>query len=115
MNLSLSNPFHEGVSPCTMGLPFEATLEAIKPFLKPGAVLTDVGSVKGNFVAAVERVFGEVPATVVPGHPIAGSEKSGVTAATEGLFDQHKVRFVCSIERQFFADGHFASCKDTSK
>lgn len=70
---------------------FESTLRAVKPFLAPGAVLTDVGSVKGNFIEAVKTVFGEVPATVVPGHPIAGSEKSGVTAATEGLFDKHKV------------------------
>lgn len=70
---------------------FESTLQAIKPHLKAGAIITDVGSVKGNFVEAVEAVFGEVPNTVVPGHPIAGSEKSGVTAAFSTLFDQHKV------------------------
>lgn len=70
---------------------FEASLEEIKPFLKPGAVLTDVGSVKGHFIDAVRTVFGEVPDFVVPGHPIAGSEKSGVTAAKEDLFKKHKV------------------------
>ena len=70
---------------------FEAVLEAAKPHLKEGAVVTDVGSVKGNFVDAVSAVFGDVPAFVVPGHPIAGSEKSGVTAAVPDLYRNHKV------------------------
>ncbi|MDX1452002.1 MAG: bifunctional prephenate dehydrogenase/3-phosphoshikimate 1-carboxyvinyltransferase [Oleiphilaceae bacterium] len=70
---------------------FEEVLQQVKPHLKPGAVLTDVGSVKGTFVEAVESVFGEVLPAVVPGHPIAGSEKSGVTAANESLFVNHKV------------------------
>ncbi len=70
---------------------FEEVLLAVKPHLKPGAVVTDVGSVKGSFVQAVERVFGEVPPFIVPGHPIAGSEKSGVTAANEALFVKHKI------------------------
>ena len=70
---------------------FEDVLQQVKPFLRESAVLTDVGSVKGTFIKAVEAVFGDVPPTVVPGHPIAGSEKSGVTAANEALFTQHKV------------------------
>jgi len=70
---------------------FESVLQEVKPFIKPGAVLTDVGSVKGNFVSAVESVFGDVPEFVVPGHPIAGSEKSGVTAANSSLYQNHKV------------------------
>ncbi|WP_280282484.1 bifunctional prephenate dehydrogenase/3-phosphoshikimate 1-carboxyvinyltransferase [Pseudomonas sp. BN415] len=55
------------------------------------AVLTDVGSAKGNVVRAVCRVFDGMPARFVPGHPIAGSEKSGVEAANAGLFRRHKV------------------------
>jgi 3-phosphoshikimate 1-carboxyvinyltransferase len=55
------------------------------------AVITDVGSAKGNVVRAATRVFGQMPSRFVPGHPIAGSEKSGVEAANEGLFKQHKV------------------------
>lgn len=70
---------------------FESVLLAIKPFLKAGAVITDVGSVKGCFVAAVEHVFGCIPAFVVPGHPIAGSERNGVMAADHNLFKNHKV------------------------
>jgi len=70
---------------------FEQTLKEVKPYLKDGAVLTDVGSVKGCFLEAIKRVYGNVPEFVVPGHPIAGSEKSGVMAANERLFERHKV------------------------
>nr|WP_178119290.1 bifunctional prephenate dehydrogenase/3-phosphoshikimate 1-carboxyvinyltransferase [Pseudomonas lalkuanensis] len=55
------------------------------------AVLTDVGSAKGNVVRAARRVFDGMPARFVPGHPIAGSEKSGVEAANASLFRRHKV------------------------
>lgn len=70
---------------------FESTLAEIKPYLKPGAVLTDVGSVKGCFLSAVEKIFASVPDFVVPGHPIAGSERSGVLAADANLYRHHKV------------------------
>jgi len=70
---------------------FESVLYEIKPFLKAGAVITDVGSVKGCFLEAVNCVFGCVPDFVVPGHPIAGSEKSGVIAADASLYKCHKV------------------------
>ncbi|MEH6470760.1 MAG: bifunctional prephenate dehydrogenase/3-phosphoshikimate 1-carboxyvinyltransferase [Halopseudomonas sp.] len=69
----------------------ERVMATISPWLKPGTVLTDVGSAKGNVVAAAKQVFGEVPAMFVPGHPIAGSEKSGVTASKSNLFADHKV------------------------
>ena len=55
------------------------------------AVLTDVGSAKGNVVRCARDVFGSMPARFVPGHPIAGSEQSGVTAAQGSLFRRHKV------------------------
>lgn len=55
------------------------------------AVLTDVGSAKGNVVRAASLAFGGMPARFVPGHPIAGSEQSGVEAANAELFRQHKV------------------------
>ena len=70
---------------------FESILFKVKPFLKKGAVITDVGSVKGCFLEAVRNVFNELPSFVVPGHPIAGSEKNGVLAANENLFKNHKV------------------------
>jgi len=68
-----------------------AVLEEIKKSLSPCAVITDVGSTKNAFVEAVEQAFGHWPPRVIPGHPIAGSERSGVTAAKAHLFRDHKV------------------------
>lgn len=69
----------------------EAVLRAIQPALKAGAIITDGGSTKGNVVAAARRVFAVLPAGFVPGHPIAGSEQSGVLAGKADLFLRHKV------------------------
>nr|WP_320136914.1 bifunctional prephenate dehydrogenase/3-phosphoshikimate 1-carboxyvinyltransferase [uncultured Amphritea sp.] len=69
----------------------ESVLAELKPVLRPETILTDVGSVKGNVVKAAERLFGELPARFIPGHPIAGSEKSGIAAADATLFEHHKV------------------------
>ncbi len=69
----------------------ERVMATISPWLKPHTVMTDVGSAKGSVVAAARQVFGEVPAMFVPGHPIAGSEKSGVGASKSDLFVRHKV------------------------
>jgi len=64
---------------------FEPIVREIAPHLKKGAILTDVGSVKGGLVRTIE---GLLPPGVhyVPGHPIAGREKHGVGAASEDLF-----------------------------
>lgn len=63
----------------------------IKAHLQPNCILTDVGSTKRSVVDTVASVFGEVPAGFVPGHPIAGTEKSGVEAAYPGLFHNRRV------------------------
>lgn len=68
-----------------------AVLAELKPFLDKDTVLSDVGSTKSSFVADVEAVFGELSPHVIPGHPIAGSEKSGIRAANPELFANHKV------------------------
>ena len=65
--------------------------EQIRDALDPAAVLTDVGSAKGSVVEAVRQAFGSVPPQFVPGHPIAGNEKSGVEAAFPSLFEGRRV------------------------
>lgn len=77
-----------------LAVPVKATdkvLRLIAPALKAGAILTDVGSTKSNVVQAARDIFGELPPGFVPGHPIAGSEKSGVAASDENLFVRHKI------------------------
>jgi cyclohexadieny/prephenate dehydrogenase len=63
-----------------------AVAEAFAPRLKPGAVISDVGSVKGAVVRAVQP---HLPAGVhfVPAHPVAGTEHSGPDAGFASLFD----------------------------
>ncbi len=63
-----------------------AVAQEIAPFLKPGATLTDVGSVKG---AVIEAVSPHVPDGVhfIPGHPMAGTEHSGPRSGFAELFD----------------------------
>ena len=60
--------------------------EAIGPHLKPGSIVTDVGSVKA---AVLRDVAPHIPAGVhfIAGHPIAGTEQSGPEAGFAELFD----------------------------
>lgn len=55
------------------------------------AILTDAGSAKGSIVRVARAVLGERIRHFVPGHPIAGSEQSGVEAANASLYRRHKV------------------------
>ena len=58
---------------------------AIAPYLKSGAILSDVGSVKGK--AATDMAAACPPSVhLIPGHPIAGTEKSGPEAGFASLF-----------------------------
>jgi 3-phosphoshikimate 1-carboxyvinyltransferase len=66
-------------------------LEQIKAVIGEKTILTDVGSVKGNISKDVSKVLGDNFDRFVLGHPIAGSERSGVSAADENLFKRHKV------------------------
>ncbi len=73
-------------------LSLEAVLTRLAPSLKQGNTrVTDVGSVKRVVTDAAETVFGERPPWLVPGHPIAGSEYSGVGAANPDLYANHQV------------------------
>ena len=63
-----------------------AILTQLKPYWNNNTVYSDVGSTKGNVLAAAEAVFGDVPDNFIPAHPIAGGEQSGVLAAKADLF-----------------------------
>lgn len=60
-------------------------LSAIRPFLKPGAILTDVGSTKTTIHEAVAKLGMED--CFIGGHPMAGSEKTGYENATDHLLE----------------------------
>jgi prephenate dehydrogenase len=69
----------------------EAVLEDIAPAIGDDAVVTDVGSVKQSVVDAARAMLGSRFPMFVAGHPIAGTEQSGVEAAIEGLFRNRRV------------------------
>ena len=64
----------------------EHIAQEIAPHLKPGAIVTDVGSVKGKICETVAPLL---PDTVhfIPGHPLAGTEHSGPRSGFAALFD----------------------------
>lgn len=68
-----------------------AVFNAIKGQLAPHAVLTDAGSAKGSVIEAARQAFDGVPAAFVPGHPIAGTEQSGVEASFASLYQGRRV------------------------
>lgn len=84
----------EGADFIVLGIPVGSmvpVLEELKPLLGEKTILTDVGSTKGSVVEAVSEVFGNIPRRFVPGHPIAGTEKSGVEASFAELYEQRRI------------------------
>ena len=57
-------------------------------FLRSGAIVTDVGSVKAPVVAELEPLLRSAKVEFVGSHPMAGSERTGLTASRADLFDQ---------------------------
>ncbi|MDN5351411.1 MAG: prephenate dehydrogenase [Clostridiales bacterium] len=65
---------------------FEALFKQIAPHLKPGAIVFDLGSVKGCVTEMSERLLPE-SVQFLGGHPMTGSEKAGIEAATATLYE----------------------------
>lgn len=65
--------------------------DALAPHLAPGTIVTDGGSTKSDVVAAARAALGDKIGQFVPGHPIAGAEKSGVAAAQADLYVDKRV------------------------
>jgi len=69
----------------------ESVFATIAGHLAPEALLTDGGSVKRAVIDAAYRALGKSIERFVPGHPIAGTEKSGPDAAFADLYANHRV------------------------
>jgi prephenate dehydrogenase len=65
----------------------KSLVKEMLPNLKPGAIVTDVGSVKGSVVRDLENLVSRAGAHFVGSHPMAGAEKMGVAWARPNLFD----------------------------
>lgn len=68
-----------------------AVFEQINSAEIENTVITDAGSAKQSVISDAESVFGAGFQNFVPGHPIAGTEQSGVTAAFPELYQQRRV------------------------
>ncbi|MCF7816719.1 MAG: prephenate dehydrogenase [Kiritimatiellales bacterium] len=69
----------------------------IVPALKPGSVVTDVGSTKSELLKTMQPLFKHSAAHFVGSHPIAGSEKTGIEAGDPDLY-QGRLTVVCPSE-----------------
>lgn len=70
---------------------FQQILSQVKKSMKDGAIITDAGSTKSSVIEAAQIVFNKVPENFVPGHPIAGTENSGVEFSFAELYQDHRV------------------------
>ncbi len=78
---------------CTPIAQMRQLAEKALPLVKPGTIVTDVGSVKGSVVQELEPLFARAGAHFIGSHPMAGAEKTGAVAARADLF----VNAVCVL------------------
>ncbi len=71
---------------CTPVLKMLPITEEMQHYLKPNALVTDVGSVKAPLVQILEPLIAKANATYVGSHPMAGSEQQGLAYARPDLF-----------------------------
>lgn len=72
---------------CVPVLTIPSLAEACRPGLKPGAVLTDVGSTKAELIRQMTQALDGADAVFVGSHPICGSEQQGIEAGDADLYD----------------------------
>ncbi len=65
---------------------FDQILEAVNAAGKKGLIVTDVSSVKGDEARMATQKFSDAGIVFIPGHPMAGTEKSGFSASSDSLF-----------------------------
>lgn len=76
----------------------ESVLKELAEHIKDDAIITDGGSAKGQLVDIARHVLGDKINQFVPGHPIAGTEKSGPSAAFATLYQDHRVVLTPVVE-----------------
>jgi prephenate dehydrogenase len=72
---------------CTPLAQMRSLVKQMIPALKCGAIVTDVGSVKAGVVREIENLIHKAGAHFIGSHPMAGAEKTGVSAARADLFE----------------------------
>lgn len=97
-DLSVLTPQADIIVICTPTLSVRGVLEQLRYLVTSDTIITDVASVKGNIAADARWLFAESLHRIVPGHPIAGSEKSGYSASRADLFRNRKVILTPLIE-----------------
>jgi prephenate dehydrogenase len=70
---------------------FPSVLKTIQPHLSSHTIITDVGSTKTDVIESAKEILGKQYSQFIGGHPIAGSEKHGATAAHIDLFKNKNV------------------------
>ena len=69
----------------------QSVFEYIVPVMTDEMIITDVGSAKASVVKAAKAAFKTIPDTLVPAHPIAGTEKNGVEASFPELYENRRI------------------------
>lgn len=81
----------------------KAILQSIQPHLNSNTIVTDAGSTKSDVMAIAKAVLGARAKQFVGGHPIAGAEKSGPSAAMADLYIGKNVVLTPSAENESIA------------
>ncbi len=91
MNISLAV---KGCDMVVLAVPLgamQSVFEKIAPVITDEMIITDVGSAKASVVKAAKAAFKTIPETLVPAHPIAGTEKNGVEASFPELYENRRI------------------------
>ena len=76
----------------------QSVFAELKDSVSSTAVITDVGSSKASVVEAARAKLGDLLPRFVPGHPIAGTEKTGVEAGFASLYQERRVILTPVVE-----------------
>lgn len=93
MESSLADAAHEA-DVIVLAVPVAAmlpTMQELAPHLSPDTIVTDVGSTKRDVIGYAQQYLPDHIRRFVPGHPIAGAEKSGAGAAFADLYQGRNV------------------------